>query len=157
MAIVRWHLLSDIDNIRREMDRVFDQMNEVTQPQTPVWKPAIELINNDDHLTLKVALPGIEAKDLDISVTREAVAIQGSRHFTNQASDQGILRSEFRYGQFERAIALPVPVQNDKVEANFTNGILTLTLPKVQAEQKRVVKVNLGAESTSEAATVEAK
>nr|MBW4577561.1 Hsp20/alpha crystallin family protein [Aphanothece sp. CMT-3BRIN-NPC111] len=64
--------------------------------------------------------------------------------YENKAEDRGYFRSEFRYGKFQRMIPLPVHVQNDRVQAEFKNGILTLTLPKVENAQRRVVRINLG-------------
>jgi len=70
--------------------------------------------------------------------------IRGEHRYENKTENKGFLHSEFRYGKYERVVGLPVAVQNDKVEANFSNGILTLTLPKVEKVQNRVFKVNLG-------------
>jgi HSP20 family protein len=86
----------------------------------------------------------MEAKDLDVHVTAEAVSISGERQSEIQSEEKGVTRSEFRYGQFRRVIPLPTPIQNDKVKADYKNGILSLTLPKVEAEKTKVVKVNIG-------------
>jgi HSP20 family protein len=76
-------------------------------------------------------------------VTREAVAIAGEHRYEKKAEDKGLFRTEFRYGKFQRVIPLPVAVQNDQVQAEFKDGILTLTLPKVTEARRQVVKVNL--------------
>jgi HSP20 family protein len=86
----------------------------------------------------------MEAKDLDVHVTAEAVSISGERQSEMHSEDKGVTRSEFRYGQFRRVIPLPTPIQNDKVQADYKNGILSLILPKVEAEKTKVVKVNIG-------------
>ncbi|TAE62339.1 MAG: Hsp20/alpha crystallin family protein [Oscillatoriales cyanobacterium] len=85
----------------------------------------------------------MEAKDLDVQVTAEAVAISGERRSQTKTEDKGITRSEFRYGSFRRVIPLPARVQNDSVQAEYKNGVLNLTLPKAEAEKNRVVKVEL--------------
>ena len=85
----------------------------------------------------------IEAKNLDVRVTREAVTISGEHRHQAQASDRHYFRSEFRYGKVQRTIPLPVPVQNDQVKAEFKDGILTLSLPKVPEMQDKVFKVEL--------------
>ncbi len=82
----------------------------------------------------------MEAKDLDIQVTADRVAISGERK--SEINDK--TRSEFRYGKFQRVIPLPVRIQNTNVTAEYKNGILNLTLPKAEAEKNKVVKVNLG-------------
>lgn len=150
MTIVRWNPIGEIEAIRRQMDRMFDDMSLFTPSVNNVWKPAVELQDEGDRLTLKAELPGMEAKDLDISVLKDAVVIRGEHRYENKSENNGVFHSEFRYGKFERAIALPVAVQNDKVEANFNNGILTLTLPKTEAAKNRVVKVNLAGTETTQ-------
>ncbi|NES80341.1 MAG: Hsp20/alpha crystallin family protein, partial [Moorea sp. SIO2B7] len=96
-----------------------------------------------DQLILRAEVPGIEAKDLDIDVSRNSVIIKGENRYEKKVAEKGFFRSEFRYGNFERVIDLPVEIENDQVKAEFKNGILTLNLPKVEAERHRVVKVNL--------------
>jgi HSP20 family protein len=88
-------------------------------------------------------LPGMEAKDLEVNVTAEAVAISGERKSEIKSEEQGMSRSEFRYGKFQRIIPLPSRIQNDKVQAEFKNGVLCLTLPKAEADKNKVVKLNL--------------
>ncbi|TBR59920.1 hypothetical protein B4U84_03145 [Westiellopsis prolifica IICB1] len=145
MAIIRWRTFPEIDAFNRQMDRIFDDMLRVKRQPGMTWKPAFELQNTNDNLILRVQIPGVEAKDLDIQVTKEAVAITGENRYENN----GQIRSEFRYGKFQRVIPLPVAIQNDQVEAEYKNGILTLTLPKVTEARQKVVKINL-ADNTTE-------
>ncbi|TFI52336.1 Hsp20/alpha crystallin family protein [Mastigocladus laminosus UU774] len=145
MAIIRWRTFPEIDAFNRQMDRIFDDMLRVKIQPEMTWKPAFELQNTNDNLILRVQIPGVEAKDLNIQVTKEAVAITGENRYENN----GQIRSEFRYGKFQRVIPLPVAIQNDQVEAQYKNGILTLTLPKVTEARQKVVKINL-ADNTTE-------
>ncbi len=137
MTLLRWQPISEMETLRRQMDRIFGEMISVNNEAQATWQPAIELQDTAESLILRSMLPGIEAKDLDIRVTAEAVAISGEHR------PQQYLRSEFRYGKFQRIIALPVAVQNDRVNAELKDGILTLTLPKVVDARRQVVKVNL--------------
>lgn len=154
MAIIRWSPFSEVETLRRQFDRMFDDFAGLTTTENTIWKPAVELKDNGDNLLLKAELPGVEAKDLDISVLRDAVVISGEHRYENKTENKGFFHSEFRYGKFERVVGLPVAVQNDKVTADFTNGILTLTLPKVEEARNRVFKVNLaGNEDTTNTET----
>lgn len=137
MTLLRWQPISEMETLRRQMDRIFGEMISVNNEAQATWQPAMELQDTAESLILRSMLPGIEAKDLDIRVTGEAVAISGEHR------PQEYLRSEFRYGKFQRIIALPVAVQNDRVNAELKDGILTLTLPKVVDARRQVVKVNL--------------
>lgn len=147
MALIRWQPFAEMEALRRHMDQVFDEFAGATGSTDKIWQPAVELQDTNDSLVLRAEVPGIEAKDLDVRVTREAVAIAGEHRYEQKAEEKGFFRSEFRYGKFQRLIPLPVAVQNDKVQADFTNGILTLTLPKVESVQNRVVKLNLAQEA----------
>lgn len=106
--------------------------------------PAAELKETVDAIHLKLELPGIEAKDLDVQVTEKAVAISGERKSETKTEDKGRTVTEFHYGKFQRVIPLPARIQNDKVQAEYKDGILNLTLPKTEQEKNKVVKVNLG-------------
>ena len=86
----------------------------------------------------------MDAKDLDVEVSAEAVRITGERKSETKTEEKGVTRTEFRYGKFERVIPLSARIQNDKVQAEYKDGILKLTLPKAEEEKSKVVKVNLG-------------
>lgn len=141
MALIRWQPFSEMETLRRQMEQTFDEMVGVNRVAQTTWKPAVELQDTEDNLILRAEIPGVEGKDLDIRVTREAVAISGEHRY--EKTEAGGFRTEFRYGKFQRVIALPVAVQNDQVQAEFKNGILTLTLPKVTEARRQVVKVNI--------------
>lgn len=155
MTLIRWQPFQELETLRRQMDHMFDEMNGLKNTSAVSWQPAIEVQDADDHLILRAEIPGIEAKDLDVRVTREAVSISGEHRYEQKTEAKGIFRSEFRYGKFGRVITLPVAVQNDQVKADFTNGILTLNLPKVEAAKNRVVKLNLTDSAPAIAATPE--
>jgi HSP20 family protein len=106
--------------------------------------PPAEMHETPEAIHLKLEVPGMEPKDLDVQVTAEAIAISGDRKSETKTQEKGMTRTEFRYGQFRRVIPLPTRIQNDKVQAEYKNGILSLTLPKAEAEKNKVVKVNLG-------------
>ena len=132
--------------MQRQFDRLFD---DILAPNTKqdygsfTLVPAAELSQTDDAIQLKLEVPGMEAKDLDVQVTENAVLIRGERKFENKTEDQGVTKSEFRYGKFERVILLPNRIQNTNVTAQYKDGILNLTLPLAELEKNKVVKVNL--------------
>ncbi len=108
--------------------------------------PPAELNETADAIHLKIELPGIVAKDLDVQVTEKAVAISGERKSETKTEDKGITKTEFHYGKFQRVIPLRARIQNDKVQAEYKDGILNLTLPKTTEEKNKVVKVSLDKE-----------
>ena len=146
MALVRYNPWSEMNSLQRQLNRLFDDA------LTPAnWDdfgnsskiPAAELTETDDALHLKLEVPGMEAKDLDIQVMADRVAISGERKSETKSEEDGRTRSEFRYGKFQRVIPLPARIQNTNVTADYKDGILNLTLPKSEEEKNKVVKVNL--------------
>ncbi|MDJ0577047.1 MAG: Hsp20/alpha crystallin family protein [Xenococcaceae cyanobacterium MO_234.B1] len=146
MALVRYNPWQEFSSLQRQLNRLFD---DVMIPES--WGdfgnlakvPAAELTETDDALHLKLEVPGMEAKDLDIQVTADSVSISGERKSETKSEENGRTRSEFRYGKFSRVIPLPARIQNTNVTAEYKDGILNLTLPIAQEEKNKVVKVSL--------------
>ncbi|BAY65239.1 heat shock protein Hsp20 [Calothrix brevissima NIES-22] len=134
MAILRYNPFAEITTVQRQIDKIFEDL----QAQT-LKTPAAELTETDDALYLRLELPGVAAKDVDIEVTENAVKVVAERKTENQERT----RSEFYYGKFQRVIPLKARIQNTNVTADYQDGILTLTLPKSEQEKNKVVKVNL--------------
>lgn len=146
MLVRYWQPIREMETLRRQFDRVFD---ELIASNESAWSPAIELRDTGDAIELRAQLPGLDAKDIDIQVSREAVAIVGEYRQSSQSENNSLLNSEFRYGKFQRVITLPVAVINDQVKADYKDGILTLMLPKVTEARNTVVKLNLAELSQS--------
>ncbi|WP_416674082.1 Hsp20/alpha crystallin family protein [Egbenema bharatensis] len=150
MAIVHWAPFREIENLQQEMNQLFDALSPTVSKRSNgtaerlSFVPAAELHETPEAIYLSVELPGMEAKDLDVQVMAEAVSVSGTRQASERTEQDGVVRSEFRYGTFQRVIPLPARVQNDRVEAAYKDGILRLTLPRVAAEKNKVVKVALG-------------
>ncbi|PPS42833.1 Hsp20/alpha crystallin family protein [Chroococcidiopsis sp. TS-821] len=142
MMIRRWQPIEAMENLRRQIDQVFDEFRLSNEYSN--WVPAVELQDTPENLILRALLPGIDRNDIDIQVTRDTVSIAGERHYPAGAEDRGYFRSEFPYGKFHRVVSLPLPVQHEQANAQFSNGILTLILPKSEEYRHRVVKINLG-------------
>jgi HSP20 family protein len=143
--LVRYNPWHELNTLQRQMNRLFE---ETRVPSTVFEKgfmrvPPAELNETADVIDLKLEIPGIEAKDLDVQVTKNAVYVSGDRKSQTKTEDKGMTKSEFRYGKFQRVIPLSVEIDNTNVTAEYKDGILHLTLPKTQQEQNKVVKVNL--------------
>ncbi|PZU96366.1 MAG: molecular chaperone [Pseudanabaena sp.] len=144
--LVRWQPLQEIEEVRRQFDRLFSDFATVDQESNKgSWVPASELRDDGDYLTLRLSLPDVEAKDLDIQVTKDSLSVSGERHFQRkEESGKGYYWSEISYGKFRRVFALPVAIENEQVKADYNNGILTLTLPK--ANEVKAFKVSVNSE-----------
>jgi HSP20 family protein len=146
MAIVRYNPWQEMNALQRQLNHLFD---DALTPSN--WDgfnnlakiPAAELTETDEAVHLKLEVPGMSAKDLDVQVMADRVAISGERKSETKSEEKGKTRSEFRYGKFSRVIPLPVRIQNINVTADYKDGILNLTLPKSEEEKNKIVKVNL--------------
>ncbi|WP_127085666.1 Hsp20/alpha crystallin family protein [Dulcicalothrix desertica] len=128
----------------QELNALQRQMNGLFESSQPTEKaPVAELQETEQAFMLKLELPGVEAKDVDIQVAEKAVSISAERKSGTKTETDGKVRSEFYYGKFQRVIPLPARIQNTDVKAEYKDGILNLTLPKAEAEKNKVVKVNL--------------
>jgi HSP20 family protein len=154
MTLTRWKPLRDLElmeplremeNLQHEMNRLFDRWMHSGNGENGGFgfMPSVEMKETDEAVQLKLEVPGLEAKDLNVEVTDDAVSIKGERKSESKTEEKGIIRSEFHYGSFARVIPLPVHVQNDKVTADYKNGILNLTLPKLEEEKRKTVKIDL--------------
>ncbi|MBW4646811.1 MAG: Hsp20/alpha crystallin family protein [Goleter apudmare HA4340-LM2] len=145
-GIERLDPFREIDSLQRQMNRLFDRLVTTDGGEKTgfAFMPAAEITESDDAFRLKLEVPGIEAGDIDIEATPESIAISGERKTETKTQENGATRTEFRYGKFQRVIPLPSQIQNDKVQAEYKNGILHLTLPKAESERHKTVKVNLG-------------
>ena len=147
MALVRYNPWQEMNSLQHQLNRMFDDaLTPENWENFGNWSnsPAAEIIDKEDAFHLKLEVPGIEAKDLDIQVMKDRVAIAGERKSETKSEANGSVRSEFRYGKFQRVIPLPAHIQNTDVTADYKDGILNLTLPKAEAEKNKVVKVSLG-------------
>lgn len=154
MPITRWEPLEElthwdpfrgVESLQREMNQLFDRFMPTGDGlnKTLRFIPSAEMDETDDAFQLKLEVPGMEAKDLSVDVTETSVSISGERKSESKTEEKGVTRSEFHYGKFERRIPLPAHIQTDQVQAECKNGILRLTLPKVEAEKRKAVKVSI--------------
>jgi HSP20 family protein len=160
MSLIHWEPLKD--TLRQQMNRLFDEImhpeqayNLFTKLENLTWHPAIELKEADENIILKVQVPGIDAKDLDIQVSENMVAIAGEYQEEKTSDSKGFFRSEFSYGSFQRIIPLPVNVKYEEVKAEVKHGVVTLTLPKAETSRRDVIKVDLTVQEKAREAMTE--
>lgn len=135
-------LWDDIFNIRNEFDRLLGQ----TETQVgSTWVPVVDVRETKDELILQAELPGLTSNDVDVSVENGVLALTGEKRHEVQEGKEG---SEYhlierRYGRFERRFTLPRSVDAEKVRAEFSHGVLQVTLPKVEAAKPRKIEVKV--------------
>ena len=105
------------------------------------WSPSVDVYETEDALKLKADLPEVKVEDIDIRVENQTLTLRGHRQFEKDEHLKGYHRIERSYGEFVRSFAVPSTVDTDKVQADYKNGVLTITLPKKEAARPRQVKV----------------
>jgi HSP20 family protein len=147
MSLMRFDPERELLSLRDAMNRLMEESFVLPSMVGEVrgsgrsWGLAVDMFETNDHLVVKASVPGIKPEQLDVTVQGEALTIKGATN-DDQESQQGRYHvRERRQGSFSRTLALPFPIQSDKVEASFENGVLTLTLPKAEAIKPRTIKV----------------
>ena len=145
MALIRWQPFQEMNALQRDMNRLFDSLAPMSQEtmMKSAFAPPAEMEETEDAFQIRLELPGMDSNDLDVQVTREAIMISGERKSESKSEENGMTRSEFRYGRFSRTIPLPTRIDNTNVQSDYKDGILTLSLPKAEEEKNKVVKVNV--------------
>lgn len=148
MSIIRWDPFDDLASLRESMDKLFeDFFTHRPGPRTPsvaVWQPAVEVFDTDHDIVVRAELPGIDPKDVEITVTADVLTIKGQAKQMEEERGKNYFRRELRYGAFSRSLALPGGVQGDQAKATYRNGILEIRVPKSEKAKPKTVKVDLG-------------
>lgn len=137
MVIPRFDLWRDIADLQERVARLVEEAFPSRERQREVWVPPVDVVEEEKEIVLLFDLPGVDQKDIDISVSGDQITVKGERKPTN--SEARFLRQERVFGPFSRTFALRVPVDIDKVTATYRNGVLEIHLPK--AEEGKVKKV----------------
>ena len=103
--------------------------------------PKVDVIERDDEVVVKAELPGVEKKDLDVSVTENSVTIKGTTSHEEKEEKGNYYRCEISRGAYARTVALPSYVDADKAKASFKDGVLELKLPKVEKSKRRSIEI----------------
>jgi len=149
MSLIRWRPFEDMLTLREAMDRLFEE--SFVSPRVPSRRrERVELPVNvwedDESLHVVARVPGLEADDLDITLTGEMLTIRGrfpSDVEREESKDWCWYSNELWYGPFERTINLPTGVRSDKVDAVFKNGVLHLTIAKAEEAKPKTIKVKV--------------
>ena len=147
-TLIRWEPTRELTTLRDRMDRLFsDAMGRGWGGEegltTGVWMPAVDVFETNDSIVLKADLPDVNKDEVDISVQNNTLTIRGERKREKEIKEKDFYRMERSYGSFARSFSLPPTVDAEKIEAAFTNGVLTLTLPKREESKPKQIKVKV--------------
>jgi HSP20 family protein len=146
MNLVRWTPFHDMTLLQKQMNRLFDGALQGWPAETDGtrnWVPPADIHETDNDLIVTTDLPGVDPKNIDVRVENNVLSITGERHFERKVENENFHRVERIYGRLARSFTLSTPVQADKIQATYKDGVLRISLPK--AEQAKPKRIQIGA------------
>lgn len=140
-ALAPWR---GMETLRQEMERVFDRFFEPRWDEfeaVGAWAPKLDFSETKDAFVVKAEVPGVEQKDISVSIQDQMLTIRGEKHKEKEEKDEKYHRVERSWGAFARTIALPAGVDTGKVDATFKDGVLSVKLPKTAAAKGTTIPV----------------
>jgi HSP20 family protein len=145
MPITRWDPFRDVIALQHRVNSICRDFNEGDNALTTAsFVPAVDVYEDSQKVVLKLEVPGIEEKDLDIRVENNTLTVKGERKFEKEEKEENFHRIERRYGSFYRAFTVPSTVDTENVAATYRAGVLKLELKKKAEAQPKQIKVNAG-------------
>jgi HSP20 family protein len=147
MNLIRFNPFAEVTSLRDQVNRLFDEASmprgEARGDATGggrVWGPLVDICESENEVTVRMDVPGVNKESIDVQLTGETLAVRGERGFERREGEN-VIHVERPYGQFVRSFTIGVPVQTDKVQANYRDGVLSITLPKAEQVKPRKVQI----------------
>lgn len=151
--VTRWDPFREFTTLQDRMGRLFrdsysDGRDEALT--TTAFAPPVDVYEDEHNVVLKLEVPGIDEKDIDVRVENNTLTVHGERKFEKEEKEENFRRVESSYGSFTRTFTLPQTVEAEKVTAHYDKGVLKITLPKKAEAKPKQIKVNVGSEKALE-------
>jgi HSP20 family protein len=160
-VLTRWEPFREFSTLQDRMNRLFrESFNDPGRDEsltTSSFAPAVDVYEDEHKVSLKIEVPGIEEKDIDVRVENNTLTVQGERKIEKEEKEENYRRVERQYGSFTRTFTLPSTVDTENVQATYDKGVLKITLPKKAEAKPKQIKVQVGSEKHLEGKTTESK
>jgi len=155
MPLDKWNPLKELDSMRKEMDRIWEDLFPSRKPEAAPWKrqaagqeqatvsPAIDIIDRTDEIVVRAEMPGVAKDDIDISLQDGTLTIKGEVKEEAGQKEGNYTYSERNYRFFARSLNIPFKIKQDGIKATLKDGVLSVQLPKVVEEQPRKITVEV--------------
>ncbi len=145
MAIVRFQpFTDDFQALQERINRIFADTafsRFGTEETIGAWSPLCDIYEEGDDIVVKAEIPGVDRGDIDVQVENNVLTIRGERRREKEVKSDNLYRTERSYGAFSRSFTLPVTVDTERIKAEYKDGVLHVTLPKVEEAKPRKIKV----------------
>ena len=152
-VITRWEPFREFSTLQDRLNRLFQQSVSEGRDEsltTSNFAPAVDVYEDDHQVTLKIEVPGIDEKDIDVRLENNTLTIAGERKLEKEEKEENYRRVERRYGSFTRSFTLPQTVDAEKVSAQYDKGVLKITLAKKAEAMPKQIRISVGGEKTLE-------
>ena len=154
-VLTRWEPVREFATLQDRMNRLFRDSFGTDSREEPLTTTAfaapVDVYEDEHNITLKIEVPGIEEKDIDVRIENNTLTVHGERKFEKEEKEENYRRIERQYGSFTRTFTLPSTVDTESVSANYEKGVLKVQLAKKAEAKPKQIKVNVGSEKTLEA------
>ncbi len=145
--IARWDPFRELSTLQDRMNRLFnDQFGTITRDEslTGAFVPPVDVYEDENSIQVRMEVPGIDEKDIDIRLENQVLTVRGERSFSKEEKEENFHRIERRYGSFTRSFTLPATVNSEDVSADYDKGVLKIRLAKRAEAKPKQIKVSLG-------------
>ena len=147
MNLVRWNPWREMESFSDHINRLFDdsvfprvRLSEGSGLRN--WRPAVDIYDSEDKIVVKAELPGVDKKDIHIDVKDRILTISGERSYENEVKEENYHRKERAYGKFHRSFTLPDGLDQNKIEADYKDGVLKVAIPKPEEKKPKTITVH---------------
>ena len=143
--IVKWDPFKELASLREDMNRLFESFFEryPKEKTEGFWSPSIDVEETENKFVVKAELPGMKKENIKVSLSSDTLTISGEKERREEEKGKTYYRMERAYGKFQRTITLPAEIETDKAKVSYTDGILTLTLPKSEISKPREIPIQV--------------
>ncbi len=158
-VMTRWNPYRELNSLQSHLNRLFEQQfgGRDESLTAGAFVPPVDVYEDEHSVQLKLEVPGVAEKDLDIRVENNTLTVSGERKFDKEEKEENFHRVERRYGSFTRSFSLPTTVNTEDIKADYEQGVLKIRLAKRQEAKPKQIKVNIGTAKPVEGQKAEAK
>jgi HSP20 family protein len=152
-VLTRFYPYRELNTLQDRVNRLFHESFSAGRDEslaTSSFAPAVDVYEDEHNITLKLEVPGIDEKDIDVRVENNTLTVHGERKFEKEEKEENYRRIERQYGSFSRTFTLPNTVDTESVSADYDKGVLKIKLAKKSEAKPKQIKVNVGGEKTLE-------
>jgi HSP20 family protein len=145
MAINRWDPFRDLGVLQDRMNRLFNDAGRGWRAEEPAatttWSPAVDIFETEGEIVVKAELPGVDRKDITLHLENNVLTLKGERRFEKETKEENYHRIERAYGGFSRSFAIPTTVDEEKIRADYRDGVLKVALPKKEQAKPKQIRI----------------